>query len=120
MYNVCIVYSWIGTNSSSSYRYKSHFTAISMSVCLKALVALVPKKCELGEVFISKKGPTTPLQGGQERKSKQMKIDENKMKNAGKATTATVPGAEDSSLTDKSGFEILPPKSSVVIFESQD
>ena len=49
-----------------------------------------------------------------------MKIAENKMKNAGKATIATVPGAEDSSLTDKSGFEILPPKSSVVIFESQD
>ena len=49
-----------------------------------------------------------------------MKIDENKLENAGKATTATVPGAEDSSLTDKSGFRIPPPKSSVVIFESQD
>ena len=71
-------------------------------------------------MFISKKGATTPRPGGQERKSKQMKIAENKMKNAGKATTATVPGAEDSSLTDKSGFRILPQKSSVVIFESQD
>ena len=72
-------------------------------------------------MFIRKKGATSPRPGGQERKeSKQMKIDENKMKNAGKATIATVPGAEDSSLTDKSGFEILPPKSSVVIFESQD
>ena len=71
-------------------------------------------------MFISKKGATTPRSGGQERKSKQMKIDENKLKNAAKATTATVPGAEDSSLTDKSGFRILPPKSSLVIFESQD
>ena len=71
-------------------------------------------------MFISKKGATTPRSGGQERKSKQTKMDESKMTNAGKATTATVPGAEDSSLTDKSGFRIPPPKSSLVIFESQD
>ena len=71
-------------------------------------------------MFISKKGATTPRPGEQERKSKQMKIDENKLKNAGKATTATVPGAKDYSLTDKSGFRIPPPKSSLVIFESQD
>ena len=66
---------------------------------------------------ISKKGATTPRPGRQERKSKQMKIDENKLKNAGKATTATVPGAEDYSSTDKSGFRILPLKSFLVIFE---
>ena len=49
-----------------------------------------------------------------------MKIDGNKMNNDGEATTATLPDAEDSSLPDKSEFRILPPKSSVVIFESQD
>ena len=71
-------------------------------------------------MFISKKGASTPRSGGQERKSKQTKMDESKMTNAGKANTAIVPGAKDYSLTDKSGFRILPQKSSVVIFESQD
>ena len=68
-------------------------------------------------MFISKRGATTPRPGGQERKSKQMKINENKLNNDGKATLSD---AEDSSLPDKSEFRILPPKSSVVIFESQD
>ena len=51
-------------------------------------------------MFISKKGATTPRSGGQERKSKQTKMDESKMTNAGKANTAIVPGAKDYSLTD--------------------